>query len=62
MGWARSGVAVSTVGSQEQELAALKQQATDLGQTLIDLNARIQQLEHHETAGPVRPTDGPVTK
>jgi hypothetical protein len=49
MGWARPDAAASTVGSQEQELAALKQQASDLGQTLVDLNARIQQLENHET-------------
>lgn len=48
MGWARPDATGSTVGSPEQELAALKQQATDLGQTLIALNARIEQLEHHE--------------
>jgi hypothetical protein len=35
--------------SKEQELAALRQQASNLGQALGDLKTRIEQLEKPET-------------
>jgi hypothetical protein len=45
MGWPEAGAGFTPARSREQELAALKQQAESLQQTLADLNSRIQELD-----------------
>ena len=49
-GWQRAGIAAPGF-SEEQELAALKQEAQDLERALRNLRDRIRESEKPETAG-----------
>jgi hypothetical protein len=53
MGWPEQGAGFTPAISDGQELAALKQQAERLEQTLGELKAKVQELERPAGEAPV---------